>query len=145
LDGRRISGALPSTRRVIPFAVTGRLGDAVVTTYAFLRVPGDDDLTLALRPGAAQRVDELASVSFDMASLVALPRRATLEVGTDVAATGVRAEGRCAVAGSVVTYDADLRLNDVLRVGDLGLRLVFGQIGDRAAAGLRRVLGAQVA
>ena len=47
--------------------------------------------------------------------------------------------------GSVVTYDADLRLNGVLRIGDLGLRLVFGQIGDRAAAGLRRVLGAQVA
>ena len=45
--------------------------------------------------------------------------------------------------GSVVTYDADLRLNGVLRLGDLGLRLVFGQIGDRAAAGLRRALGAQ--
>jgi len=47
--------------------------------------------------------------------------------------------------GSVVTYDADLRLNGVLRVGDLGLRLMFGRIGDRAAAGLRRVLGAQAA
>ena len=47
--------------------------------------------------------------------------------------------------GSVITYDADLRLNGVLRVGDLGLRLVFGQIGNRAAAGLRRVLGAKVA
>ncbi len=47
--------------------------------------------------------------------------------------------------GSVITYDADLSLNGVLRLGDLGLRLVFGQIGDRAAAGLRRVLGAQVA
>ena len=46
--------------------------------------------------------------------------------------------------GSVITYDADLRLNGVLRVGDLGLRLVFGQIGDRAAAGLRRVLGPQI-
>ena len=45
--------------------------------------------------------------------------------------------------GSLVTYDADLRLNGVLRMGDLGLRLVFGQIGNRAAAGLRRVLGAQ--
>lgn len=45
--------------------------------------------------------------------------------------------------GSVLTYDADLRLNGVLRVGDLGLRLVFGHIGDRAAAGLRRALGAQ--
>ena len=47
--------------------------------------------------------------------------------------------------GSVITYDADLRLNGVLRIGDLGLRLVFVQIGDRVAAGLRRVLGAQVA
>ena len=47
--------------------------------------------------------------------------------------------------GSVVTYDADLRLNGVLRVGDLGLRLMFGRIGDRAAAGLRRALGAQAA
>ena len=45
--------------------------------------------------------------------------------------------------GSVLTYDADLRLNGVLRVGDLGLRLMFGWIGDRAAAGLRRVLGAR--
>ena len=45
--------------------------------------------------------------------------------------------------GSVLTYDADLRLNGVLRLGDLGLRLVFGRIGDRAAAGLRRVLDAQ--
>ena len=45
--------------------------------------------------------------------------------------------------GSVLTYDADLRLNGVLRVGDLGLRLMFGWIGDRAAGGLRRVLGAQ--
>lgn len=47
--------------------------------------------------------------------------------------------------GSIVTYDADLRLNGILGIGDLGLRLVFGRIGDRAAAGLRRVLGAQVA
>lgn len=44
--------------------------------------------------------------------------------------------------GSVVTYDADLRLNGPLRIGDLGLRLVFDKIGDRAAAGLRRVLAA---
>ena len=47
--------------------------------------------------------------------------------------------------GSVVTYDADLRLNGVLRIGDLGLRLMFGQIGGRAAAGLRRALDAQAA
>jgi len=42
--------------------------------------------------------------------------------------------------GTVVTYDADLRLKHVLAVADPLLRLAFGRIGDRAAAGLRRVL-----
>jgi len=42
---------------------------------------------------------------------------------------------------TVVTYDADLQLNGVLRVGEPGLRLAFKRIGDRAAAGLRRALG----
>jgi carbon monoxide dehydrogenase subunit G len=42
--------------------------------------------------------------------------------------------------GSRVTYDADLRLKGPLRLGDLGLRLIFGRIGDQAAAGLREHL-----
>src|SRR3546814_12574384 len=49
VEGRRLSGSLPARTRVIPFAVTGAVGDEEVTTYAFLRVPGDDDLDLALR------------------------------------------------------------------------------------------------
>jgi len=106
LDGRRISGELPATRRIIPFAVTGTVGGQDVTTYAFLRVPGDADVTLGLRPNAAQRVDELSSVEFDMTSLVAVPRGAALEVGTDVTTTGVRAEARCTVTGTRVRYDA---------------------------------------
>ena len=45
------------------------------------------------------------------------------------------------VEGStVVTYDADLRLNGVLGLLDRGLQPAFARIGDRAAAGLRRVL-----
>ncbi len=47
--------------------------------------------------------------------------------------------------GSIVTYDAELTLRGFLAVFDLGLRLVFHRIGDRAAAGLRRALdGAEV-
>lgn len=42
--------------------------------------------------------------------------------------------------GATITDDADLRLNGPLRLFDPGLRLVFGRIGDRAAAGLRRAL-----
>lgn len=45
--------------------------------------------------------------------------------------------------GSLVTYDAELRLNGVLAVFDLGLRVAFGRIGDRAAAGLERALGGE--
>jgi hypothetical protein len=43
--------------------------------------------------------------------------------------------------GSVVTYDATLTLRGALRLFDPLLRLAFGVIGDRAAAGLRRALG----
>jgi carbon monoxide dehydrogenase subunit G len=42
--------------------------------------------------------------------------------------------------GAVVTYDAELRLKGVLRVAEPLLRLAFGRIGDRAAAGLRTAL-----
>jgi hypothetical protein len=41
---------------------------------------------------------------------------------------------------TLVTYDADLKLNGLLRLADPLLGLAFGRIGDRAAAGLRRVL-----
>ena len=42
--------------------------------------------------------------------------------------------------GSTVTYDAELTLNGPLGLFDPVLRLAFGRIGDRAAAGLRRAL-----
>lgn len=44
------------------------------------------------------------------------------------------------VDGSVVTYDAELKLNGLLNVADPLLGLSFNRIGDRAAAGLVRVL-----
>lgn len=42
--------------------------------------------------------------------------------------------------GCVVTYDARLTLKGPLGLADPLLRLVFGRIGDRAAAGLRTTL-----
>lgn len=65
-----------------------------------------------------------------------------------VASTGLlTSEDRVTVVpepdgGASVTYDADLRLGGPLRLADPALRLVFGRIGDRAAAGLRAALGA---
>ncbi len=42
--------------------------------------------------------------------------------------------------GSVVTYEAELKLNGLLSVADPLLGLSFKRIGDRAAAGMVRVL-----
>ncbi|MFG6503209.1 Ig-like domain-containing protein [Microbacterium sp. P05] len=107
-NGRTLQGDLPSTTRLIPFAVTGSRGEEQVTTYAFLRVPGDDDLDLSLRAGVApQAVNELESVSFDMADLVVLPRNATLEAGGDVRTSGSRAGALCTIeSGTRIRYDA---------------------------------------
>jgi carbon monoxide dehydrogenase subunit G len=65
--------------------------------------------------------------------LLVVAESATL-VSTDrvtVAATG---------DGTIVTYDADLQLKGVFKVFGPALALAFGRIGDRAAAGMRRVL-----
>lgn len=108
VDGRELSGDLPEETRLIPFAVTGEGASGPVTTYAFLRVPGDDDLALALRSGArTPEADELGSVSFDLASLVARPPGGRLEVGDDVRSSGARGEASCArESGTTVRYDA---------------------------------------
>ncbi len=42
--------------------------------------------------------------------------------------------------GSIVTYDATLRLPLMLRLGDPILRLVFRRVGDAAAGGLKSAL-----
>ena len=43
-------------------------------------------------------------------------------------------------SGSIVTYDAELTLNGLLGLFDPVLGLAFNRIGDKAAAGLLRVL-----
>ncbi|WP_349426339.1 Ig-like domain-containing protein [Microbacterium sp. LWS13-1.2] len=108
VQGSRLRGALPETTQLIPFAVTGESAAGEVTSYGFLRVPGDDDLALTLRAGAASpEVTELESGTFDMASLVARPRGALIEIGDDVRASGARAEAACAIdSGTVIRYDA---------------------------------------
>jgi len=108
VQGTRLRGELPATMRLIPFAVTGEGSAGTVTTYAFLRVPGDDDLAVALRAGVTPpEVKELESTTFDMARLVARPRGSAVEVAADVRASGARAEASCSVeSGTVVRYDA---------------------------------------
>lgn len=108
VDGWEVSGELTPTTQLIPFAVTGVGASGEVTSYGFLRVPGDDDLALTLRSGApSPEVTELESVSFDMAELVAKPRGSRIEVGTDVRVSGARAQAACVVeSGTTVRYDS---------------------------------------
>jgi hypothetical protein len=109
VNGNRLKGAPTAQARVIPFAVTGTGSNGEpVTTYGFLRIPGVDDLTIALRADARMPdVAEKSSVTWDMASLVGLPPGARLEVGTDVATSGARKGAVCARGtGTTIRYDA---------------------------------------
>lgn len=69
------------------------------------------------------------------------PNRIVVEATTkffrsyDVIEVAVRDDG-----DTNVTYDATLEMNGVFGVFDLGLRLFFDRIGDKAAAGLVEVL-----
>ncbi len=110
VSGSRISGPVPAKTLVIPFRVTGTsFSGQKVESYGFLRVPGDQDIRLALRPGIAPlRVDEKKSAELDIAPLVLFPRGSTLQVDAGgVAAGGARPAARCAlVSGTTIRYDA---------------------------------------
>ncbi|QLD10696.1 Ig-like domain-containing protein [Microbacterium oleivorans] len=90
--GWELSGDLPERSRVIPFEVTGAAFDGTeVTSYGFLRVPGDADIRLALREGfPSLDVRENETVDVDIADAVRVPRGATLVVDDG----GVRPGGR---------------------------------------------------
>ncbi|WP_306824061.1 Ig-like domain-containing protein [Microbacterium jiangjiandongii] len=110
VDGWRISGAIPDETLLIPFEVTGTAFDGTeVSSYGFLRVPGDRDVRLSLRGGMSTLdVREKESVDLDLAVAVAVPAGQTLEVdGGGVRAGGARAEGTCTlVSGTTVRYSA---------------------------------------
>ncbi len=102
--------------------VTGR-GAGADSVFDVTVAAGPRDMTLRYR-----------TVEFDAPTqMLAVARSSTLtsEDRITVEATA---------SGCSVTYDADLRLSGVLRLADPILRLAFGRIGDRAAAGLREAL-----
>jgi hypothetical protein len=68
------------------------------------------------------------------------PREALLVARHPVLTSVDLITATAAPGGSLVVYDADLRLNGPLRLGDLGLRAAFSWIGGRFEAGLRSAL-----
>ncbi|RLK48929.1 Ig-like domain-containing protein [Microbacterium telephonicum] len=110
VSGWEISGEVPEESLLIPFEVTGTSFDGrPVTSYGFLRVPGDRDIRLGLRADAG-RIDVLEnqSADLDMAAAVAVPDGASLVVdGDGVRAGGARPAAQCAVAsGTTIRYTA---------------------------------------
>ena len=108
--GRRLGPQRRPARddALIPFAVTGEGASGEVTTYGFLRVPGDDDLALTIRAGApSPEVTELESVTLRHGRAGRKPRGSRIEVGADVRVSGARAEAACTVeSGTTVRYDS---------------------------------------
>ncbi|GIG54157.1 Ig-like domain-containing protein [Demequina activiva] len=110
VSGRSISGPLPEMGRLIPFQLDGtNFAGEAVTTYGFLRVPGEEDVRVALKdPFTPPEVDEGASVTFDLLDLIALPEGVEVSIdGDGVTASGNRADSECRfIAGTTLRYTA---------------------------------------
>jgi len=110
VNGNRLAGPLPQSTRIIPFQLAGAGFDgSEATSYGFLRVPGEDDLRLALKSTvAALEVNEGESLTFDMSRLVAAPASAELQLlDSQVRASGVRTGSSCEVtSGTSIRYTA---------------------------------------
>ena len=110
-------------------AVSQTVGDGGGPTAVF-------DVTVAGKP--KDIILTYRTVEFDEPNellVVARSRMLTSEDRIRVSSDGT---------GSVVTYDAELRLNGVLSIADLLLRPLFHRIGDRAITGLRAALESTV-
>ncbi len=102
VSGRRIAGTAQADAMVIPFSVTGTATDgSPVTSYGFLRVPGESDLRPTLRTGTgAVTVGENDAVDVDLAEIIAIPRGTDLEISPLASAGGARAGATCELTGA---------------------------------------------
>ena len=108
--GWKISGSLPEKSAVIPFKLTGTnvLGTEV-STFGFLRIPGKNDIILALKSGTPpQEVKESEKVTFDLAELVSVPAGESLVLDSkNIKTAGKRADATCTLdGGTKLTYTA---------------------------------------
>jgi hypothetical protein len=125
-DLRHFADWDPGVRKVVQIEGDGAGPDAVFDVTV---ANGGRDLTLRYR-----------TVEYRPSATLLVVARSALFTSED--RVTVVADG----SGSIVTYDAQLRFNGLLRLADPALRPLFRRIGDKAAAGLRRVLdGVRVA
>lgn len=109
VTGHRIAGPLPATTTLVAFSLSGQdYQGRDVVSYGFLLVPGENDIILALDPNAAAvQVDENSETTFDISSMVAVPRGATLEVDPTGIAAVLRPAATCVLeSGYTIRYTA---------------------------------------
>jgi carbon monoxide dehydrogenase subunit G len=94
----------------------------------------DTEFDVTVRAGLGSLTLRYRTISYDPPDSVVVEARSTFLTSLDTIT--VEPDG----TGSVVTYDAELRLNGPLALGDRLLGLTFDRIGDRATAGLVREL-----
>jgi hypothetical protein len=92
------------------------------------------DVTVTLLPGLTLRY---VTEEFDAPSDPSRPREVLLVARSLLFSSVDRITVTPEGDGSLIVYDADVRLPGPLRLGDLGLRVVFSWIAGRAEAGLR--------
>lgn len=92
--------------------------------------------------GASYDLDVGSTVMRYVVTHYSAPKRMVIEARTTFLTSIDEVTVEPNGAGSVVTYDAVLKLNGPLALFDLALAIAFRRLGDAAAAGLRRVLAA---
>ena len=100
--------------------------DVVVALAAVIKLPGP---TMTLRYNTTA-FDDAATTMTAFAENALFTSEDTITVESDA-------------DGSIVTYDAELKLKGLLALSDPLLGLTFNQIGDRAAAGLVEALAGE--
>lgn len=101
VEGRRISGAVPSGGAVVPFTLSGTdASGAEVTSHGFLRIPAFDDMRVQLRAGLDPvEVGEEKTAEVRVAELLDVDPSDGVEVRRDDALAVQRANASCATAG----------------------------------------------
>lgn len=120
-DLRNFADWDPGVRRVTQ--ISGQGGGDGATFDVVVAGPGGRDMTL-----------RYVTTRYQPSSTIQAEARSRLFTSID------RIDVVPDAAGSLVTYDADLRLNGPLALFDPALKLLFKRIGDRAAAGLATAL-----
>ncbi|NLA55146.1 MAG: hypothetical protein GX859_02425, partial [Corynebacterium humireducens] len=104
-EGHTITGTPPRTARIVPFEVSGgTFTGETMTSYGFLRIPGEETHTLSLKTAYRElEVSEHGSIDVDLTQAITIPAGHTLEtIPAHTAPSGQREAATCVVQGTIL-------------------------------------------